>query len=133
MLDDGAKMPQRAHRADAGLDLFSMDDKLVPAKGSAIFNTGFHIEIPIGWMGLVASKSGLNFKYGLTSEGIVDSGYTNSIMVKLYNNSDTDYWVKKGDKISQLILVPIMFPDLEVVDHFEETERGNNGFGSTGK
>lgn len=127
-------MPKRAHRADAGLDLFATECKTVPAHGSAVFDTGVHVDIPIGWMGLVASKSGLNFKNSLTSEGIVDSGYSNSIMVKLYNNSDTDYQVLRGDKISQLVLIPIMLPDLEVVNHFDDTtERGDNGFGSTGR
>lgn len=133
MLDEGAIMPSRAHRADAGLDFFAREGKLVPAHGSAIFNTGVHIEIPIGWVGFLKSKSGLNVNNGITSEGVIDSGFVGAIVVKLYNNSDEDYWVEKGDKISQLVILPIMLPDLELVEQFEETERGDNGFGSTGK
>ena len=79
------------------------------------------------------SKSGLNIKHDLTGEGVIDSGYTGSIVVKLYNDSDTDYEVQSGDKISQLVILPIAMPDLELVDSFEQTERGDNGFGSSGR
>lgn len=126
-------MPNRAHVADAGLDLFATECKTVPARGSAVFDTGVHLDIPIGWVGMIKSKSGLNIKHGITSEGVVDAEYTGSILVKLYNNSDEDYLVSRGDKISQIVIMPVMLPDLELVTHFEETERGNNGFGSTGK
>ena len=77
--------------------------------------------------------SGLNVKHGLQSEGVVDEGYTGSIAVKLYNHSGYDYKVSKGDKISQLVILPIIKPDLELVDSLEDTDRGNNGFGSSGK
>lgn len=79
------------------------------------------------------SKSGLNVKHGITSEGVIDAGYTGSIVVKLYNNSGFDYTVNAGDKISQIVLLPIFTPELEQVDKLEETERGAGGFGSSGK
>lgn len=132
-LDKGAFMPTRAHETDAGLDLYAMETKAVPAKGSAVFDTGVHIELPSGTVGMLKSKSGLNVKHGLTSEGVIDVGYTGSICVKLYNNSPIPYFVNKGDKISQLVIMPILTPTLEVVEDFEATERGNGGFGSTGK
>lgn len=131
-LDDGAYMPERAHELDAGLDLRSPDNYLIPAYGSAVINTGVHINIPIGWAGFLKSKSGLNVKHGITSEGVIDSGYTGSIIAKLYNNSDTAYAVSKGDKITQLVIIPCLLPELEV-DNFKGGERGSNGFGSTGK
>jgi dUTP pyrophosphatase len=81
---------------------------------------------------MLKSKSGLNVKHGITSEGVIDVGYTGSIAVKLYNNSDKAYGFKAGDKISQLVIMPILTPSFEQVEEFEETERGNNGFGSTG-
>lgn len=84
-------------------------------------------------VGFLKSKSGLNVKYGITSEGVIDVGYTGSIMVKLYNHSDKPYRVRKGDKISQLVILPCLLPELEVVDSLEETERGTGGFGSTGR
>jgi dUTP pyrophosphatase len=132
-LDEGAKLPTRAHETDAGLDLYARDEQIVPAKESAIFDTGVHIELPVGTVGMLKSKSGLNVKYGLTSEGVIDVGYTGSIVVKLYNHSGVDYRVKAGDKISQLVILPILTPTPYIVDSLEETERGDNGFGSSGR
>ena len=132
-LDYNAYMPTRAHEDDAGLDLYATETKIVYARDSAVFDTGVHIELPKGTVGMLKSKSGLNVKHGLTSEGVVDVGYTGSICVKLYNNSDSDYRVNRGDKISQLVIMPILTPSLELVEDLDETERGNGGFGSTGR
>lgn len=133
-LDDGAIIPTRAHDLDAGYDLYARETQIVPAKESAVFDTGVHVAIPAGYYGAIKSKSGLNVKHGVTGEGgVIDAGYTGSIVVKLYNHSGFDYTVNKGDKISQLIIQAIITPEIEVVDSLEETERGNNGFGSTGK
>lgn len=133
-LDEGAKMPTRAHEWDAGMDLYSTEGKLVPAMGSAIFDTGVHMEIPKGFVGFIKSKSGLNVKHGLTCEGVIDSGYTGSIVVKLYNDSDWDYLVEAGDKIAQIVLLPVWVPEGMILVHrLEESERGDNGFGSTGR
>ncbi len=132
-LDHGAFMPTRAYDTDAGLDLYAMTTQIVPAKESAVFDTGVHIELPYGTVGMIKSKSGLNVKHGLTSEGVIDVGYTGSIVVKLYNHSGYDYTVNAGDKISQLVILPMLTPDLELVDRLDDTERGAGGFGSTGK
>ena len=91
------------------------------------------MEIQKGFAGFVKSKSGLNVKRGLTAEGVIDTHYTGSIVVKLYNHTDTDYHFNAGDKIAQLVIVPCLQPDLELVDSLEETDRGDNGFGSTGR
>lgn len=133
MLNEGAKMPNRAHDIDAGLDLYAMDDRTISPHGSAEFDTGVHVQLPPCTAGLLVSKSGLNIKYDITSTGLIDEGYTGSIRVKLYNHSNRYYHVKAGDKISQLVVLPIMRPELERVDSLEETERGDGGFGSTGK
>lgn len=133
VLDKGAKMPTRAHSSDAGLDLYAKDDAIVDANDSSTFDTGVHIEIPEGYVGFLKSKSGLNVKHGITSEGVIDAGYTGSIVVKLYNNSGYEYRVKAGDKISQLVLLPIITPDLELSDTLEDSDRGANGFGSSGR
>lgn len=132
-LDNGAYTPTRAHSADAGLDIYSRERRLVRAHDSECFDTGVHIEIPRGFVGFLKSKSGLNVKHGLTSEGVIDSGYTGSICVKLYNNGDEDYIVNGGDKISQLVILPILLTDIEIVDELTKTDRGNNGFGSSGR
>ena len=132
-LDQGAKMPTRAHMHDAGLDIYAREEQIVPARGSAIFDTGVHIALPEGTVGMLKSKSGLNVKYGLVSEGVIDVGYTGSIVVKLYNHSPFDYRVKEGDKISQLVILPIIAPSISLVHSLEDTERGDNGFGSSGR
>lgn len=134
VLDGGAYAPIRAHETDAGLDLRSPIDVTIPAKGSAVIDTGVHISILRGTVGFLKSKSGLNVKHGIICEGVIDAGYTGSIVAKLYNLSDTDYEIKAGDKITQLVILPIVHnPALMLVDKLEDTERGNGGFGSTGR
>lgn len=131
-LDWGAYAPERAHEADAGLDLRSPVNAKAKKGGSAVIDTGVHVEIPEGYVGMLKSKSGLNVKYSLLNEGVIDAGYTGSIVVKLYNHGDSDIMIETGDKISQLVILPIITPEIELVDELEQTERGDNGFGSTG-
>jgi len=133
LLDDFAYPPSRAHNTDAGLDIRAAQGSVIPARGSAVFHTGIHCELPKGTAGLLVSKSGLNTKHGITSTGLIDEGYTGEIMVKLYNHSDIPYEVVEGDKISQLVIIKIDVPEIEIVDRLDRTERGNNGFGSSGK
>ena len=132
-LDDGAVMPHRAHSADAGYDLFSREDAVIYPNAGGIFDTGVHVAIPEGYVGFLKSKSGLNVKHSIQSEGVIDSGYTGSIHVKLFNHGSKAVRIEKGQKISQLVILPIITPELELVDSLEDTERGANGFGSTGK
>lgn len=131
MLDPGAKMPTRAHETDAGLDLYAMEQGMIPPCGSATFDTGVHVDIPAGCVGLLTSKSGLMLK-GITSRGTIDCGYVGSIRAVLFNHSHQYFYIEKGQKITQLVIVPIKTPALELVDSLEETERGEGGFGSTG-
>ena len=131
-LDECAIKPNRAHEEDAGLDLFSREQVGIMPHSAQTFDTGVHIQLPQNTVGFLKSKSGLNIKYGITSEGVIDEGYTGSIVVKLYNHSDDIYIVRKGDKITQLVILPIEKPTLEIVNELEETSRGENGFGSTG-
>jgi dUTP pyrophosphatase len=133
MIDKWAKMPTRAHKTDAGLDLYAPESVFVRPNGSVVIDTGVHIELPPDTVGFLKSKSGLNVNHGLTGEGVIDVGYTGSIKVKLYNHTGNGYEIRKGDKISQLVIIPILTPDLEVVEEFAPTERGDNGFGSTGR
>ena len=133
VLDEGAILPTRAHDTDAGFDLYSRENKIIPAHGSAIFDTGVHIQIPGSLAAVIISKSGLNVKESLTSTGLIDEGYTGALIVKLYNHSDVPTLIERGHKISQFILVPVCTPALNVVDSLDTTERGDNGFGSSGK
>ena len=132
-LDPGAFEPVRAHRQDAGLDLKSPICMVVAAHSSAVIDTGVHVEIPFGQTGFLKSKSGLNVKHGITSEGVIDAGYTNSIVCKLYNNSDKDYRIFRGDKITQLVILPVVLDNIEIVEQINGYERGDNGIGSTGR
>jgi dUTP pyrophosphatase len=134
-LDEGAYVPESAHDADAGYDLRTPKKCVVPAGGCAEIDTGVHIEIPKGYVGFLKSKSGLNVRDHLTGEGVIDSGYTGAVKVKLYHNlpEGKHKEFKKGDKIIQIVLLPIFKPNIKLVDSLEETERGNNGFGSTGR
>ena len=133
MLDDGAYMPSRGHDADAGLDLRTPKAATVPAYGSVAVDTGVHVALPDGCAGLLVSKSGLNVRHDITSTGLIDEDYTGSIVVKLYNNGGEDYPFEAGDKITQLVVIPVVHEPLEQVSAFNATERGDDGFGSTGR
>lgn len=132
-LESWAYMPEYAHDTDAGADLRTPHDAYVKARGSVVIDTGVHIQLPPNTVGMVKSKSGLNVKHGITSEGVVDVGYTGSIRVKLYNHSDEPYLIRAGDKISQLVIMPYVKETFNLVDELGETERGDGGFGSTGR
>lgn len=133
MLDNGAYMPSRGHKTDAGLDLRTPKAVIVPAYEGVAVDTGVHVTLPHGCAGLLVSKSGLNVRHGITSTGLIDEGYTGSIVVKLYNNEGEDYAFEAGDKISQLVVIPVVCEPLEQVSAFRPSERGDNGFGSTGR
>lgn len=136
-LDKGAYMPERAHKADAGWDLRVPNNHaeyFIPVEDAVIIDTGVHIQIPEGYVGFLKSKSGLNVRDGIVSEGVIDSGYTGSIIVKLYNHSNKVMSFLPGDKITQIVILPIAEVDSMVqVDEFKVTERGDNGFGSSGR
>ena len=133
ILDNGAFMPGFAHKTDAGSDLRSPICAIVPARGNVVIDTGVHVEIPEGYVGMLKSKSGLNVKHNLIGEGVVDSGFTGSIRVKLYNLGDNDYQILRGDKIIQMVILPCAYCEFTQVEKFSETERGDGGFGSTGR
>ena len=133
-LDEGAFPVLHAHETDAGYDLRTREEKTIPAHGSAVFDTGVHIELPHGYYAQLQSKSGLNVKHGIVClGGTIDEPYRGSIVVKLYNLSDEDYTFEVGDKIVQMVLMPYHVQPIEYVDDLTESDRGENGFGSTGR
>lgn len=133
-LDENAFVPEYAHYGfDAGMDIRSPVDFIVPAHGSCVINSGVHVELAPHTVGMIKSKSGLNMKHDITSEGTIDAGFSGSIVVKLYNHGNTDYVGKRGDKITQLVVMPFIVETINIVDKLEEKGRGNNGFGSTGR
>lgn len=132
-LDPGATMPTRAHKNDAGLDLYAAENVRIWPHSWAAVETGVHVAIPAGFVGLLTSKSGLMRHKGLTCRGTIDSGYTGTIQAIMFNHSDVFVELLKGDKVTQLVIMPIITPVPELVDKLEETERGAGGFGSTGR
>lgn len=133
-LDAGAYAPERAHDTDAGLDIRAIDNFRLYPYGGLVLHTGVHVQLPEGCAGLLVSKSGLNVKHSITSTGLIDEGYTGEILVKLYNHSSEIYEGKAGDKISQLVVIPVRYEPVELVDELDKgTGRGGNGFGSTGR
>ena len=133
VLDEGARMPTRAHLTDAGLDLDSREFAIIEPGKSHTFDTGVHMLFDSGTFGKIESKSGLNVAYSVVScGGVLDEGYTGSVRVKLYNFGDAEWTVYPGDKLAQVVVQPYCVPPMEVVDSLPETERGSAGFGSTG-
>ena len=131
-VDVGAVIPRRAHKHDAGFDLCATKGGWIFPKSRKVFGTGFHASIPIGYVGLLTSKSGLMME-GITSRGTIDSGYNGEIRAVMFNHSWKFIRIRKNQKITQLVILPIITPELELVDDMEATERGTGGFGSTGK
>lgn len=132
--------PAFARQGDAGLDLSSTETVLIPARDHRLVGTGVRIALPDHHAGLVMSRSGLSARNGifvLNSPGLVDSGYRGELKVNLANFSDVDYLVRAGDRIAQLVIQKFETPQILVLsdEDFEalgETERGVNGYGSTG-
>ena len=146
VLDKDAFMPTKAHEDDAGFDLYTpVPFKVLPNRSNSLsiissfglesvtVDTGVHIAIPKGYVGMIKSKSGLNVNRGLIAEGVIDSGYTGSIVVKIYNLSQYETHFKRGDKIAQLVIMPICTEKLEQAYELDDTDRGDGGFGSTGR
>ena len=132
-LDEGAIAPTRAHATDAGLDLYSREKKILHAGECACFDTGVHIELPKGYCAMLVSKSGLNVRNDITSTGLIDEGYSGSIIVKLYNHGGKETLINKGDKISQLVIFPVRYESVEIAEDIIAGDRGEAGFGSTGR
>lgn len=129
----GALLLNRAHSTDAGIDIRTPRSFLLPARSSAIIRTGVHVELPPNTVGMLKSKSGLNIFHDIIGEGVIDEGFTNEIVVKLYNLGDEPYQFERGDKIIQLVVMPVHYPDVVQVDEISGGERGDAGYGSTGR
>ena len=132
-LDDGAHLPERAHPTDAGADIRCIAGFTIAPHSSALIRTGVHVQLPPGTVGMIKSKSGLNTIHGIVGEGVVDEGFTGEIIVKLYNLGGMPYHFEDGDKITQLVVMPVLYPDFTQVDEIEGGERGDAGYGSTGR
>ena len=132
-LDDFAFEPVRVHATDAGLDLRAAHGACVKAKQSATIHTGVHVELPEGTAGVLLPKSGLMVKHDIITFGVVDEGFTGQIMVHMINLGNEDYTVMPGDKVSQMLVVPVRYEPVEIVDEISGGERKGSGFGSSGR
>ena len=136
LLSEDAIIPVRAHTTDSGMDLFSLEDYEVKPFTSKLIKTGVAINLPVNYEGSVRPKSGITTKTGLRVQyGTVEAGYTGELGVMVDNIKGHKEVIKKGQKIAQLVVNPVAYPKPLVVDEFTingDSERGENGFGSTG-
>ncbi len=124
----------QAYEGDAGYDIYSAEDIVVPARGKTAVSTNLYIELPFGFFGLVYSRSGLSFKHSIeVGAGVIDSNYRGEVKVLLYNHSDKSYYVKRGDKIAQLLVLPVAQVSWKFVDELSNSSRNEKGFGSSDK
>jgi len=130
---DDAIIPKRGSEQAAGYDLYTIDEGRLMPKQTRLFDTGISFTVPSGTYGRIAPRSGLSKKGILVNAGVVDRDYTGPVKVMLHNLSDDMYQVKKNDRIAQLIIEKIATPIIEEVGSLEETDRGDGGFGSTGR
>ena len=131
--EKGALLPVRKYDTDAGINILSPRSFLLPARSSAIIRTGVHVELPHETVGMLKSKSGLNIFHDIVGEGVIDEGFTNEIVVKLYNLGDQPYHFERKDQLIQLVVMPVHYPAIEQVDEISGGERGDAGYGSTGR
>jgi dUTP pyrophosphatase len=136
VLVSGANLPQFAHPGDAGADLYSSESVTIAPGQRQTVGTGLSIALPQGYVAFVVPRSGLAAKHGITivnSPGTVDAGYRGELRVTLLNtDQDTAFAVEPGDRIAQLIVMPLVTPRFVAVDTLPGTHRGQGGFGSTG-
>jgi dUTP pyrophosphatase len=128
-----ATLPTRAHPDDAGLDLYGLEDiTLEPGLGK-VTKTGIAVELPPGHVGLVADRSSLAKRGVKTAGGVIDAGYRGEIHIVLWNISGEPVELKAGERIAQLLILPMIAPPVVEVSTLETSARGHKGFGSSGK
>jgi len=128
-----AHLPSRTSEGAAGYDLYSCEDSVIPAQGKAIVKTGISVALPDGCYGRIAPRSGLAARHHIDiGAGVIDKDYRGEVGVVMFNHANTDYSVKKGDRVAQLVLERIFTPPVVEVDDLDSTVRGEGGFGSTG-
>lgn len=134
-ISDNAKLPEYAHPGDAGMDVFSNEEKLIRTGESALIKTGIKIELPADTEAQVRPRSGLALKEGITvlnTPGTIDEGYRGEVGVILINHSKKDFLITEGMKIAQMVISPVHRAEVVEVDELSDTSRGTGGFGSTG-
>lgn len=135
LINEDARMPFRKRSTDVGYDIYSIEDKIIPAKGASIVRTGIQISAPPGYYYTIEGRSSLWIKGIFPNRGIIDATYCGEVVVSLVNVNDSDFLVSSGDRIAQIIIGKQYDADFERVEEFspEYNQRGTDGFGSTGR
>lgn len=132
IIEDGI-IPVYQTEGSAGADCFSRVDAVIKSRETKVIPLGFAVEIPEGYEMQIRPRSGLGTKGKQGLFGTIDSDYRGEVAAVLYNSSDEEFVVKKGDRIAQCLIAPVIYASFNAVDELSKTERGNGGFGSTGK
>lgn len=136
LLHPQARLPRRAHPDDAGADLHSVEEVIIPPGERRNVGTGLALAIPEGYAGFVQPRSGLAFKHGImvvNSPGLIDAGYRGEVRVSLYNSGREPFAVAVGERIAQLLIQRVEEPAFVAADELPDTRRGQGGFGSSGR
>lgn len=131
-VDEGGFAPVREHKTDAGVDLRTPRNVIISPHSSEFVDLLVRVEIPKGYVGLLTSKSGLMNKE-IKTTGTIDCGYSGTIGCRIFNHSNGHVLFKRGDKVTQLVVMPCITDEVEIVDEIKAGDRGEKGFGSTGK
>lgn len=132
-LDAAAVLPTRAHADDAGLDLYGLEDVALPPGQGLVARTGVAVAVPFGHVGLVCDRSSLAKRGLKTAGGVIDAGYRGEVGVVMWNISGATQQLKKGERLAQLLIIPVATPAPVEVESLDDTARGAGGFGSTGR
>ena len=136
MLDERATLPTRGTSAAAGMDLYALEETTIAAGETVLVHTGIALAIPEGYGGFIYARSGLATKRGLAPAnkvGVIDADYRGEIMVALHNHGKSTQTVAGGERVAQLVIAPVLMTELSLTDTLPDTERGEGGFGSTGR
>ena len=133
LLHDSAKNPTKGHADDAGWDLYSSEAVSIPAGATVLVSTGVAMAIPNCYVGLIWDRSSMGVKGIHRHAGVIDSGYRGEVKVCLHNTTNVTYHIERGDRIAQLLIQEVPVFRQHVVDELDSTNRGDGGFGSTGK
>lgn len=132
-LSQDAKLPTRGYKTDCGLDIYTIEDKYILPGMGEIIHTGIAGEFEPGFLGLIVDRSSMAKKGFKVSGGVIDPGYTGELCVVLRNISNIPLYITKGDRIAQLMIMPILVPEVEEVSELSSSDRGTGSFGSTGR
>lgn len=134
-LNQDAIIPNYAHATDSGMDLYSIEDKIIRPGETSLIKTGLKIELPKKTEAQIRPKSGIALKHSVTvlnTPGTIDEGYTGEIQIILINHGKNPYKINKGEKIAQMVVMPVIRVAIQETNDLKDTSRGGGGFGSTG-